>query len=257
MELVKPQFDKLYNFRDVGGHATATGQPLQTGRLFRSDAPTRLSSRDIATLQKLNIRFICDLRTPGECRKRPVPPHGIKVENIPLHDDSVITRRFSKFVQFLFRNTGQSDFHAFIHNYYHHIAFTETARIRAVLSALAKPENQPALIHCQAGKDRTGLIVALLQLLAGVSYSAVRADYLRTNELFAARRNVMIRRLRPLLLYQVPVERMEWILTAHADWLDSVHTRIQTDHGDVTTYLRQACAIPAATLSSLQAILLD
>ena len=66
------------------------------------------------------------------------------------------------------------------------------------------PANLPALIHCTAGKDRTGLIAALVQLLAGVSREVVVADYLLTNRLYAPRARAFTRTMRWISLFRVP-----------------------------------------------------
>jgi protein-tyrosine phosphatase len=121
---------------------------------------------------------------------------------------------------------------------------------------LAKEENLPAVIHCSAGKDRTGLVAALIQLLVGIPYEVVIEDYVRTNDYFASRLDRFIRIMRVLTLFQVSPERMRLILMAHPEFLNEVHDAIVGAYGSVERYLVEACAIDERVLHELKARLL-
>lgn len=72
-KLVIQQIEKLSNFRDIGGWKTSDGNFMKSGVLFRSDELSRVTDKDISILQTLNIKVICDLRTPNECIKKQAP----------------------------------------------------------------------------------------------------------------------------------------------------------------------------------------
>ncbi len=187
-EVVHP-FQRLSNFRDVGGLKTADGRTFRAGVLFRSDELSCLNAGDLVKLQGLGIELICDLRSPGESQKRrpSLPDESIRVVNVPIHEQATQDGSRRKLLGFLFGRTGGDRFRGFSRDYYHHIAFGQTARFREVITLLSEEQNLPALIHCTAGKDRTGFLAALIQLLVGVPYEMVMEDYLRTNDYFGPR----------------------------------------------------------------------
>ena len=229
---------------------------MRTGVLFRSDELSRLTDRDWATLQGLNLKLICDLRSPKESQKkrpRMAPDKVIRVVNIPLHEQATQDRSL---LGFLFGKTGGDRFREFSRTYYHHIAFEQTSRIREIITLLAKEDSLPALIHCNAGKDRTGFLVAVIQLLVGVPYELVREDYLRTNDYFKPRLEQLVKIMRVVTLFRVSPERMRLILMAHPEVLDEVHDTIVKRNGSVEEYLRRACEIDPDTLQKLKRQLL-
>ena len=254
-EVVHP-FQSLSNFRDVGGLKTADGRTFRAGVLFRSDELSRLNAKDLVKLQGLGIKLICDLRSPGETQKRRpprLPDESIRVVNVPIHEQAAQedgSRR--KLLGFLFGKSGGDRFREFSRDYYHHIAFGQTARIREVITLLSEEQHLPALIHCTAGKDRTGFLAALIRLLLGVPYEAVMEDYLLTNDYFGPRLEKLIKVMRVVTLSQVSPERMRLILMAHPEFLGEVHDTIVKRYGAVETYLREACGIEQHTLQKLK-----
>lgn len=247
------QFEKLSNFRDVGGVETADGRIVKTGMLFRSDELSRITERDLAKLHELGIKLVCDLRSPGEIKRRG-RAHAIEVVQIPLSENEAGNRK--QLLGFLFGKTGADDFRDFSRRTYNHIAFEQTARIREVFTLLAEEGHLPAVIHCQAGKDRTGYIVALILLSLGVPYERVLADYLRTNDQYEPRLAKLIRVMRIATLARVSEQRIRLVLMAHPEFLDEVHDRIIKTHGSVAAYLREACGVEPATLDTLKRRLL-
>lgn len=257
-EVVHP-FRRLSNFRDVGGLKTADGRTFRAGVLFRSDELSRLNTRDLLKLEGLGIQLICDLRSPSESQKRRprLRDESMRVVNVPIHEQGPQGGSRRKLLGFLLGRTGGDRFRGFSRDYYHHIAFEQTDRICQVITLLSKEQNLPALIHCTAGKDRTGFLAALIQLLVGVPYEVVMEDYLRTNDYLGPRLEKFIRVMRIVTLSQVSQERMRLILMAHPEFLNEVHETIVKRYGGVETYLREACAIAHDTLQKLKDQLLE
>jgi len=235
---------------------TVDGRTFKTGVLFRSDDLSRMTDQDVAKLHEFNLKLICDLRSTEESWKRQprVAPqhHAIRMVNIPIGEHGAPYGIRKQLLSFLFGKEGGDRFREFGRAYYHNIAFEQTARIREVVRLLSKEENLPALIHCTAGKDRTGFLAAMIQLLAGIPYDMVMDDYLRTNDYFAIRLEKFIRVMRVVTLFQVPPARIRLILMTHPEFLDEVHATIVKRYGSVETYLCEACEIDRDTLHELK-----
>jgi protein-tyrosine phosphatase len=247
-----PRFERLVNFRDIGGAATTDGRTFKTGILFRSEGLSRLSRNDVAVLRALDLKLVCDLRTPRDSRKRAPALGAIRHVNVPLHELPAYDVTARKMLGFVFDHTGSSRFRELLHAYYHHLAFEQGARLGEVLTLLSREENLPALIHCTAGRDRTGFVAAILQLVAGVPYETVLADYLLTNDRYAPQRDKLVRAMQLVTLHRVPAERMQLLLTTQREFLDRVHTRILERHGGVDRYLEAECKVDRETLRSLR-----
>jgi protein-tyrosine phosphatase len=102
---------------------------------------------------------------------------------------------------------------------------------------LSDQSNLPALIHCTGGKDRTGFISALIQLLAGVPYETLIDDYLFSNQLIAVPMKKKERLIQWMSLFRVPSERIKPILEVRREYLEEAYNKIINQYGDVESYL--------------------
>jgi protein-tyrosine phosphatase len=157
------------NVRDVGG-LRASGGVTRTGVLLRSDHLDDATADDLALLAgELGLRGVVDLRVEWE---NPRPPswdaHDVEVLPLPLFDLSGTTDRSA------FRGTPAEAYAAMLD--------LAGAALVGVLQFVIRPAGTPVLIHCAAGKDRTGIAVAVLLAAAGVNEADIVADYLATGE---------------------------------------------------------------------------
>lgn len=161
-------FEGCFNFRDAGGYA-APGGRVRWRRLFRADGLSRLTVADLARAQELTLATVIDLRTSDEVSERGRIDHpslGVAYHHLPmidvLPDRSEIIRLFSpvdvaaRYVEMLL---GGQD------------ALAET------LAILTDPTAYPAVLHCTAGKDRTGIAIAMLLGVLGVADELIADDY--------------------------------------------------------------------------------
>jgi len=161
------------NFRDLGGVATADGGVMRTGRVFRSDSLSYLSGTDVEHLRdELGVRTVIDLRAGHEVEDYghgPLEAH-VRQLHMPIVDQTrepvLPSRKERKAAKF----QTLDQIYAFMLDEY-------AARFAAVLAVIAKPENQPVVFHCAAGKDRTGLTAALILGLCGVPDSSIVSDF--------------------------------------------------------------------------------
>lgn len=171
----------LLNFRDV---ATSGDGPLRPGRLFRSAQPFHLDQADLAVVRDAGIATIVDLREPHE----QVPPDwatvegaGVRIVRVPVADqilpsaDEAAPPRGHRP-----RSSSVAEGHQILADFYLAIIDRAGVRLGEVIEAVA--DGGPALLHCAAGKDRTGTTIALLLDLIGTDHEVIVADFLRTND---------------------------------------------------------------------------
>ncbi len=166
------RWDTCYNARDLGGHATGDGATTRWGALIRADSVGRLNTQGRAALEAYGVRTIIDLRIPVEVRDEPSPftEHAAIVTHyLPLDPND---RMVSKAVA-AHKETGLS-YTAAINAAY---LSTNQEQIAAIIRAVADAPEGGIVIHCHAGRDRTGLIIALLLGLASVPATTISADY--------------------------------------------------------------------------------
>ena len=162
-------FASNYNFRDVGGYAAGEGRTVRWRRLFRADSLHRLAGDDLAAFTALGVRTVIDLRRSFEIERAGRVPEadGLVYLNAVLeHVDWVDVPHPPEIVH----ERWLAD---------RYLNFTEDGRagLAAALGVIADPEAAPAVVHCMAGKDRTGVVCALAFSLLGVSDDDIATDY--------------------------------------------------------------------------------
>lgn len=255
----KFQFDKLYNFRDIGGLKTVDGKMMKPGILYRSDDLSRLTQKDMAKLQEYNLRLICDLRTVNERKSKSYDiPQGwdLRVVQVPIHHGSQDFTRF-QFFRFLVGKSNDIDFEKIIRDFYHCMATERTAEIKEVFTFVAQTGHVPALIHCTGGKDRTGFIAALIQLSVGVPRETVIEQYVMSNDLIKPRMKKIERFIRFMSLWQVSPERIKPMLVVRREYLEDVLDYILEQYGSIENYLVGTCGIEEKTIKDLRNMLVE
>ena len=166
-------FEGCFNFRDIGGYLNQDGKKVKRGLYFRAGRQDRMTNKDLAQLSDLNISTQIDLRKQEEVLDQgrgPLEDMGAKYINI-----SVIPEGGSEKLNKLVGDTSISG-----KRYLGYLEFGPTSWLR-LFGILADEENLPVLLHCTAGKDRTGVSTAFLLSVLGVSRDIIEADYLLTN----------------------------------------------------------------------------
>jgi protein-tyrosine phosphatase len=154
--------DGTYNLRDVGGYPTQAGGSVAWRTLFRSDSLHRLDSRGVAGLAGLDLRTIVDLRADIEVEQRPSAVAGLpaRIVRTPLVRDPTVLPPLTDLgaeYRYTIDECGDS--------------------IGAAVGELCASGALPALVHCAAGQDRTGIVIALVLAVLGVPDELIGADY--------------------------------------------------------------------------------
>jgi protein-tyrosine phosphatase len=159
------------NVRDLGGRRTADGRVVRCGLVFRGDSPHRLDGDDVAVMQGLGITTVIDLRRHDEVARfgrGPVAAWAPVVVHLPLGPEPDADAATPT------ANAGRV---ADLGTLYRGIITDHGGELALLFAMLAKRRTLPVLVHCFAGKDRTGVVAALLLSLLGVPDDDVVADY--------------------------------------------------------------------------------
>ncbi|MBK7709931.1 MAG: tyrosine-protein phosphatase [Bacteroidales bacterium] len=239
---VNKDFKALLNFRDIGGVTASGGHKIMEGIVFRSANPDRLKRDDIEQLRLLNIRTIVDLRAPGEINKRFVSVGHAEKLSMPL-DFQQTTRQRMKPV--IYKKNSENIIAEISNTLYLEILDASAPVFRQVMEILASPDRSPVLIHCQAGKDRTGIMIALILLAMGVDREFIIRDFMKSNESLIPyfRKMFMVRKIISLGFF--PYRNMLFAVTVKQRNIESVLDRIENHYGGIDGYLRYAGFDPA------------
>lgn len=177
---IPPTFRQVFNLRDLGGLPTADGGRVRAGRLFRSDSPHRATTEDLDRLRDLGLRMVIDLREASEREQFGIVAADVAARHAHLPVFDVGGPRPGSGQEHLrdamldaARRHGRAGEYLYMLEHGH-------ATFVGALESLATPDHLPALFHCAVGKDRTGVLAALVLTLVGVPADEVAADYART-----------------------------------------------------------------------------
>ena len=252
------------NFRDFGGYETADGRRVKWGRLFRSDRLSELTEADFARLAQLGIRHVYDLRRASEVELSPTrwPGHAPRLVPAPIFEDE--SGGASTFQRVAADEGARHDAErsrAIMCQMYLRMV-TEAgplAALGALFASLAEPDQFPALFHCAGGKDRTGVVSALILLVLGVAREDVVADFMLTQRYYdsdarrAAHIAGVIASFEPGFFSEAalgPVFRVE------PGYLETALEVIEAD-GGAEAFLAGRCGVDASTFERLRGTLLE
>jgi len=160
----------VHNFQDLGGYPTVDGRHTRWRTLFRADGLYRLTPDDARAVVNLGVRTVVDLRTNNEIRERgtfPVDDHDVAYHHLPIIDATwgeTQTPEFDDAVDFLVWA-------------YREMLKEASTRFADAITLLSQRSVLPAVFHCAAGKDRTGILAALVLGALGVDAATIAADY--------------------------------------------------------------------------------
>jgi protein-tyrosine phosphatase len=246
------------NFRDFGDYETVDGRRLKRGRLYRSASHGRATDADLDEIARLDIALVVDLRRAGERAREPSRRHpsfrGQVIDN-DLGDEGE-----DSWVAHV-RNSDLTvaSFRRYMVDYYREAPFEErhVDLFSRYFRALAEVDGA-VLVHCAAGKDRTGILVALTHHLAGVHSDSAIEDYMLTNhpERLAARLPMMARFMEEIAGRAPSEAVMQVAMGVEVDYLRTAFAAIEARYGSLDGYL-DALGVNAARRAVLRERLLD
>jgi protein-tyrosine phosphatase len=234
-----------FNLRDLGGYLTVDGHRVRWRRLFRGAGLQRLDGEDLETVRALGVVTAIDLRTDGEVRATGTYPFASLAAT--FHHLPMIERIWD------LTEAEEVEPHEYLLARYRDMLAEGTPTVATVMDILARRDALPAVFYCAAGKDRTGVLAALLLDALGVEPKAIVADYHLSKErverirarALATRGEASTMVAQPPAFMQAPAAAMELLLA----W-------IREAHGSTPEYLASIGVAPD-TLDALRGALLE
>jgi len=240
--------DGVHNFRDYGGYAVSGGGHVVHGKLWRSGQHFGASEADLDHIESLELAAIVDLRGPKERAKAPNP--ALPRSQPRVFETEQDTANLMLKVNPVMRVEGSlAEVDAAMCAGYKVMPFNPALIeiMREHFHALAKVDGAQ-LVHCLAGKDRTGLAVALTHHMLGVHHDDMMADYLLTNSAgnIEARIAAGVKAIRAAHRDSLPEDAMRVIMSVRDEYLDIAFAEIRAQHGSINTYMHDVLEVDDA-----------
>ncbi len=232
------------NFRDLGGYRTADGQAVRWRTLFRSDHLAGLTARDTQVFSALGVKRAFDFRGVGERASATYQFAGVQQHPLPIEPtvvqgmqgilaagEPLTAERTTQLMCLTYRNFV-------LHN---------TPRFAEMFAHLLRSD-EPLVLHCTAGKDRTGYAAALILRALGVPQGTVMHDYLLTNELY---------RMPTAGDPRVSREVLEVLWRVQTEFLDTALDTVEEHFGGLDAYLSEQLGVGPAERAHLRRVYLQ
>ena len=252
------------NFRDFGGYATRDGRQVKWRRLYRSDRLSELTDADHQRLAPHAIRYVFDLRRASEANLSPTRWHGPGAPELirsPLFEDEAGPNTFERIAADPAARRDAELARAIMGEMYVRLV-TEPGPLAAfgrMFARLAEPEAFPALFHCSAGKDRTGVTSALILLVLGVAREDVVADFMLTQRYYDSDANRAARIAQIVATTGLGFwseEALVPIFSVEPKYLEMALRRIEAE-GGAEAFLTTKAAVPPETFERMREALLE
>lgn len=241
------KLDNIQNFRDLGGYQGEDGKRVKWGKIFRSGDFADATDKDLEVLKNLHIKTIIDLRESDEYENYPDQFKAPNMIHIPINvgnrayiRDKIIDGSFLR-----------GDAIIYTQDMYKSIVENHSEQLNAIFDLLCNPDNYPIVFHGHLGKDKTGLVSALLLNSLGVSDEDVRDDYLMSNSYIYEQQVIGEARFLP--------ERMQEAATVickvNMTYLDYAKACMERDHSSVEEYMNIEVGLSPEKMKKLHKIL--
>lgn len=227
------------NFRDLGGYAGQDGRIVRWRKIFRSNHLGHLTPADIAVLRQLGVKSAFDFRGKDERSEALCGIEEIETHSLPVEPTVVAALRA---IHASGRAATADDALEVMRDSYRGYVEHNTPRFRALFGHLLE-DHAPLVIHCTAGKDRTGFACALILHTLGVADDAIAEDYLLTNRFY---------RRDPSASTDLSDDVTQVLGSVQASFLAAAFETINAFYGGLDNYLRDGLGIGRAEREALR-----
>jgi len=246
------------NFRDLGGYATEDGRRVRWGLFYRADSLGELTDADLARIHALGIQLVCDFRSAEEKAEEPDrlpaadPPELVE---LPILDDSFSPSAFRE--KITSGELGDLDLRQMLIEGNRLFATRYAPVYAAMFERLTQRESLPAVVHCTAGKDRTGFAAAVVLRTLGVPEETVYEDFLLTNHYTADEIERTLWIIRFASLFRTDPEQVRPVLGVERAYLEAAFEAIQEGYGSFDAYRREALGLDDAETAAFRQLALE
>ena len=227
------------NFRDFGGYATRDGHRVRWRQIFRSNHLGHLTASDVEVVRGLGVRSAFDFRGVEERAAAACVIEEIAVHSLPIEPTVVAALR----ARLQARALSSADALEIMRESYRNYVRQNTHSFRELFAHLLE-DRAPLVIHCTAGKDRTGFACALLLQALGVPADVIAEDYLLTNRFY---------RRDPNSSPDLPDDVRQAIGSVEASFLAAGLDTVRADYGDLENYFRNGLGLGGPERNELRA----
>lgn len=249
----------IHNFRDYGGYAARNGAKLKPGLLWRSGQHVDATPADLERVAALGLTTVIDLRGNSERASYPCLRHREFAAEVLFADGETAGGGHAPHVEAAREVKTEAEAHAAMVRLYGSMPFRPNliAIFRLYFEALAERDGA-SLLHCLAGKDRTGLAAGLLHRLLGVHPDDLMADYVLTNRAGNIERRIAAgaRTVRSNFGWSMEEEAVRTLMSVHPEYLETAFAAIHDAHGDIESYAGDALGVTPERLAAIEAKLL-
>ena len=232
----------ITNFRDFGGLSSRFGGTIKKDRLYRSGSFRRTPDEAIEKLLDLDFALIADLRYAGEREHEPSPWPLTYAARVMAHSGA--QDKEAPHMEPIRKGTmDEATAERIYREFYRDVPFDPLYQplFAKIINALIDLDGR-ALIHCSAGKDRTGCVVALIHHALGVPRDAIMANYMQSREAsnLPALAPVMAENMKKRFGVTIPLQLMTKLLNVEEQYLDAFFKSIEEQSGSIDAYLDSA-----------------
>ena len=249
------EVEGVANFRDIGGYVTLDNKRVKRGLIYRSGKLDQLTDAGWQKLtETFNVQLICDLRSTDETAQAPdaLRDESVRYEALPLN---TLEDRLAQIRLLIFNRRALRD--AVPVGYKNIIVDGNPRVFGRIIQWAANAENLPMLIHCTAGKDRTGVASALILSLLGVQDEIIVADYTLSNLYYENFYDVGARLAKRVAWLGVRMDHLWPLLVAEANTMEQTLNHIREKYGSIEAYVRTAAGVSDEDIANLRKNLLE
>lgn len=240
-------FKKAVNFRDIGGIKTKDGKTVRWGKVFRSDNLSKITSREFDRFNDLHIKTVYDLRTDHEIEgKEDHLPAGVRYVHAPTVADNEgqIAQLRAKVIG---GEINEEEARAQTLSFYKETVTVNLATLKPTLLQIVNSD-EPVLYHCSAGKDRTGIVSALILSVLRVDRETIVKEYLLSNYYRRVKTEKLLgkAKLAKVIKPKMDLKAIEVFMTVDESYIRAVFDVIDKEYGGIDKFIQNQLGIDDA-----------